>query len=107
MRMQWMWGGAGAMLLCAMPAVASAAPVSAVAQATNPAERVSLVEKVARRCWWEDGRRYCTRVGRRTLYRDRYVEFNIGTRRPEELRTGSSEWWQAMDFEDRGGRGGR
>jgi hypothetical protein len=105
MRMQWMFGAAGAMLLCTMPAVASAAPMSAIGQAASPAERASLVEKVARRCWWEDGRRYCTR--RRTLYRDRYVEFNIGAPRPEEFRTGSSEWWHAMDFEDRGGRGGR
>ena len=103
----WMLGAAGAVLLAGMPALASAAPLSTVGQVATHSKGTSLVQKAARRCWWEDGRRYCTRGGRRTLYRDRYVEFNIGAPRPEEFRTGSSEWWHAMDFEDRGGRGGR
>jgi hypothetical protein len=100
--MQRMLGVAGAMLLCSMSTVAGAAPVGITTGAATGVQPASVVDKVARRCWWEGGRRYCSR--RITVYRDRYVDFNIGTRRPEELRTGSSAWWQAMDFEDRGGR---
>ena len=96
MHTQWMLGIATGSLLVALSAVAQAAPASNAGGIVVSTEHASAVEKVARRCWWQDGQRYCRRVS-----------FSYGQPRPEELHTGSSEWWRAMDREGRGGFGRR
>lgn len=89
-------------LLCTIAGVAQAAPASNVSSSYLPVEHASAIERVARVCWWEDGRRWCGRVGRRYGY-----GYYYGAPRPEELHTGSTEWWRAMDREGRGGFGRR
>jgi hypothetical protein len=67
----------------------------------------TLVDKIAsRRCWWRNGVRRCRWVrtyGYRPTYRGRGYD---GPHYPEAYRTGSQRWWQEMDRQDRGGRGG-
>lgn len=102
MRNQWIIGAAGAIALAAMSAGASAAPLSNAAGALAAAHEGSLVEKAARRCWWQNGYRRCARA-RSYGYGGGYG-YIYGRPRPEQLRTGSKRWWDSMDFEDRGGR---
>ena len=105
MRNEWIIGAAGAIALAAMSAAASAAPLNNAGGSLASAQEGSLVEQIARRCWWENGYRRCARV-RGYGYGGGYG-YIYGRPRPEDLRTGSKQWWDSMDFEDHGGRGGR
>src|SRR5688572_12137504 len=71
------------------------------ANAAEPFRNTSSVEPVAQRCWWYRGERHCRRYGRSRVYG------YSGPHYPEAYRTGSGRWWQEMDREGRGGRGGR
>jgi hypothetical protein len=104
MRNHWMIGAAGAIVLATMSTAASATPLGSAAGSFAASHEGSLVEKAARRCWWENGYRRCARV---RGYGYGGYGYTYGRPRPEELRTGSKRWWDSMDFEDRGGRGGR
>ena len=105
MRNQWIIGAVSAVALATLSAAASAAPLSNAAGSLTSARNGSAVEQVAyRRCWRENGYRRCARV---RGYGYGGYGYTYGQPRPEELRTGSKRWWDAMDFEDRGGRGGR
>jgi hypothetical protein len=55
-------------------------------------------------CWRRNGQRYCRWYG--APYRG-YGYRYYGPTIPEAYPTGSNRWWQEMDREDRGGRGGR
>lgn len=111
MRKYWMLGTATAALLCGIPAVASAGPFSNAPGVRLSEPGASAVEKAARRCWWRDGQRYCGRVGRGSRVRGYGYGYGYGyyygKPRPEELPTGSTAWWRAMDEEGRGGHGRR
>ena len=50
---------------------------------------------VAQHCWWRGAERHCS-FG----YRSRYREHGF----PEHYRTGTWNWWNEMDREQRGGR---
>ena len=86
--------GAAALSLVALGA--QAAPMQGKANVTQ-----SNVEQVARRCWVENGVRYCSRASK--AYSSDYRVRNI----PEAYPTGSKYWWEEMDRQGRGGRGGR
>jgi hypothetical protein len=58
-------------------------------------------EIASRRCYWLNGVRYCR------LYRAPRTYGYEGPHYPEAYPTGSQRWWQEMDRQDRGGRGGR
>jgi hypothetical protein len=77
---------------------AQAAPLGALDSARTTAPGAA---KVAQRCWWRHGVRHC-RWYRPRVYGYRYREYG----NPDAYRTGSSRWWQEMDRQDRGGRGG-
>jgi hypothetical protein len=77
---------------------AHAAPLGTAERGLAAQNAVPLAEPVARRCWWRNGVRHCQRYG---------VYGYSGPHYPEAYRTGSSRWWQEMDREGRGGRGGR
>jgi hypothetical protein len=82
---------AGAMVLAVQPAPASAAPSLAGGSPLAAGVRAeSLVQKTVFQCWVHRGVRRC-----------RWVQ---GVPRPEAYRTGSPEWWRAM--EDWGRTGG-
>jgi hypothetical protein len=93
----WM---AGLVAFAAAGTGAQAAP--ATTSFSNPglaAAAPSAVETVAyRRCVWIQGERVC-----RWYRSPRVREYGY----PEDYRTGSNRWWQEMDRDDRGGRGGR
>jgi len=94
---------AAAVLMGSAAQAAPAASAKALA-----AERTSSVEKAAyRHCWWSDGRRHCRWVDgdgpRYRSYGYRSYGYGVGEGRPEDYRIGSTEWWRAMDREDRGG----
>jgi hypothetical protein len=86
-----------ATVLTAIGVAAHAAPVGTAA-AELSAFKGAGVEPAARRCWWRHGVRHCQRYG---------VYGYSGPHYPEAYRTGSARWWQEMDRQDRGGRGGR
>jgi hypothetical protein len=98
MRMMFLASAATAALL-SLPA--QAAPL---AQTTNAIAATSAVDQVAyRRCWFSHGERHCRWVGGVYGYN---ATRDVGSRRPEEFRTGSKRWWEAMDRQGRGGFGG-
>ena len=109
----WMAGAIGAVLLGAASVAASAAPASNAAGLRTHKD-TSAVEKAARRCRWDNGVRRCT--SRRGDTRVHGYRNNGGGHRnyggsdgyalPENLPTGSTDWWRSMDFYDRGGFGG-
>jgi hypothetical protein len=63
------------------------------------------------RCWWRHGHRHCRRYDAPYrgygYYPYRGGGYYYGPTLPEAYPAGSSRWWQEMDREDRGGRGGR
>ena len=110
----WMIGVAGTAILGAASVNVSAAPVSNAADLRTAHQGLSPVEQVARRCWWRNGERRCTsrrsstRVYGYRNYGDGYrYNGSDGYALPEDLPTGSTDWWRSMDFYDRGGFGGR
>ena len=85
---------AGAVLLSIQPAPASAAPsLAGAAPMGAEAREGSLVEKTVVHCWWQRGVRRC-----------RWVQ---GVPPPEAYRTGTAEWWRAMQDWGRTGGGRR
>ena len=97
MRMMLLSGAAIAVLF-SMPA--QAAPLANATDAFASKANTNVEQVASRRCWWEDGERYCRWVGRGVYG---YRSYDSGTRRPESFRTGSSAWWRAMDRDGRGG----
>ena len=63
------------------------------------------------RCWWQGGNRRCRQYGAAPRGYGYYPYpgggYYYGPTLPEAYPAGSSRWWQEMDREDRGGRGGR
>jgi hypothetical protein len=103
MRIAWIAGAAGSVLLCLASATAQAGPTGNASAVRVAANEASIVDKVASRCWWRGGRRYCARWrGPPRVYGYGYY---YGRPRPEAFPTGSSAWWRAMDYEGRGGHG--
>lgn len=104
MSSRWIIGGAGSVLLFISSAAVQAAPLGVAGGISTAAHETSAVEQVAsRRCWWRNGARHCRQA--RSDRRD-YGEYQpYGRARPEDLRTGSTAWWRAMDEEGRGGHG--
>lgn len=103
----WITGSVSAVMLCAAPVAAQAAPLGDLTR--PPALGTSAVEKVAsRRCWWRNGERHCSRAryGQPRVYGSYQDYPAYGRTRPEDLPTGSTAWWRAMDYERRGGFGG-
>jgi hypothetical protein len=100
----WIMGGtASALLSIATIAAAHAAPLGSAGEIRAAVQETSAVEKIAaRRCWWRNGERHCSRA-RHVRPREYYPYY--GRPRPEEFRTGSTAWWRAMDEEGRGGHG--
>jgi hypothetical protein len=99
------------LLICATGCALVLAGSSFAAQASmsgmandfgSSAQMQSNAEPVAyRTCWWRHGVRHC-RYHRGV----RFYRYG-GPHLPEAYRTGSTRWWQEMDRQDRGGRGGR
>jgi hypothetical protein len=99
------------LLICATGCALVLAGSSFAAQASmsgmandfgSSAQMQSNAEPVAyRTCWWHHGVRHC-RYHRGV----RFYRYG-GPHLPEAYRTGSTRWWQEMDRQDRGGRGGR
>jgi hypothetical protein len=102
----WIIGSAGAVTLCAAPIAVQAAPLGDLTRPT--ALETSALEKVAsRRCWWRNGERHCRQARHRQPRAYSNQDYPAyGRPRPEDLPTGSSAWWRAMDYERRGGFGG-
>jgi hypothetical protein len=70
---------------------------------------ISNVEDVASRiCWRENGVRQCRLVnnvyGYRSPRRGNAYRDQIDTA-PDDYPVGSTDWWRAMDYQDRGGQG--
>jgi hypothetical protein len=109
----WMIGAVGGVLLGTAPVGANAAPASNAAVLRTHHD-TSAVETAARRCWWSNGVRRCTsRRGSARVYGYRsydgaYRNYggSEGYAVPEDLPTGSTDWWRSMDYYDRGGFGG-
>jgi hypothetical protein len=87
---------AGAVALGLLSSSAQAAP----ALATQASQAGNDIDKVAYRCWWSYGERYCGYFydGDRRIYR---------RASPDDYPVGSRGWWREMDREDRGGQVGR
>ena len=87
---------------------ASAAQAGPAVGSLKGAPDTSLTQIDYRKCWWEDGDRVCRWFkGSRSLASRSNEYVDVGTRRPEEFATGSTEWWRAMDRDGRGGFGRR
>ena len=83
-------GVAAGLALSLLPVAAMAAPVSpAVSGLAADARAGSFVERVVFQCVWVRGVRRC-----------RWVQ---GVPRPESYRTGSPDWWRAMEDWGRSG----
>ena len=100
MRRYWMIAAATAALLGGTTVPGSAAPAG-MAQMKSTVQQASVVDQIAYRCWWQDGERLCSRRSTRGY------GYDYGRPRPEELSTGSTAWWRAMDSEGRGGHSRR
>ena len=90
--------------------VAQAAPVAGVSGLGGSAE-TSLSRVDYQVCRWSDGERECERYEEEDDEDEVIVysktDRDVGSRRPEEFETGSTEWWRAMDRAGRGGFGRR
>ena len=95
-RCKWMTMAIGAAGISCMAMSAQAAPFKPTTEAASLS-----VDRIARRCWLQNGVRYCDRSSKATGsdYRVRNI--------PEAYPTGSQYWWEEMDRQNRGGRGGR
>ena len=99
----WIIGGAASTLLGIASVAAQAAPLGHAGDVRTAAHETSAVETVAaRRCWWRNGERHCSRARAR---RPQEYGYYYGRPRPEDFPTGSTAWWRAMDEEGRGGHG--
>jgi hypothetical protein len=86
----------GAAGLCFIVMGAQAAPMRPTLKGA-----ISGVDQITQRCRIQNGVRYC--------YRSRFRDHNGYRVRniPEIYPTGSQYWWEEMDRQNRGGRGGR
>src|SRR5690349_1950132 len=101
MRMMFVTTAAFAALL-SLPAQAT--PLTNAADGARSGT-IPMAEQVAyRRCWLSHGQRHCRWVGGGAYGYNNNTR-DVGSRRPEEFRTGSRAWWQAMDRQGRGGFG--
>jgi len=83
---------AAALSITALSASASAAPIAIQPEAGF----ANQVEQVAYRlCWWADGVRHC----RRAYHGNGIYRYGAGS--PEDYRVGSSQWYRAMERDDR------
>jgi hypothetical protein len=109
-RKSWLPGSAAAFVLAAAAATAQAGPVVGTARELAVANMTSSnVEKAATRvCWRENGVRRCRSVnnvfGYQSLRRGNGYRDQIDTE-PDDFPVGSTDWWRAMDYQDRGGQG--
>jgi hypothetical protein len=101
----WIMGGTASALLTIAPLASQAAPLGNAGDIRATGQETSAVETVAaRRCWWRNGERHCSRA--RYVRPHGYGYYpSYGRPRPEEFRTGSTAWWRSMDEEGRGGHG--
>jgi hypothetical protein len=76
----------------------------AAPDATASVERIDY-----RQCWRRNGERHCrmVREGGAGVYGYNGYSGYAARSQPENYRAGSTEWWRAMDREDRGGFGQR
>jgi hypothetical protein len=83
---------AAVLSITALSASASAAPIAIQPEAgfANQVEQVAY-----RRCWWADGVRHC----RRAYHGNRIYRYGAGS--PEDYRVGTSQWYRAMERDDR------
>jgi hypothetical protein len=95
-----------------MSANAHAGPVGGTARAFVLAGMTgSNVEKVASRvCWRENGIRRCRSLNNPGVYGYQSPRRANGYRDqietdPGDFPVGSTDWWHAMDYQDRGGQG--
>ena len=101
----WIMGGTASALLTIAPLAAQAAPLGNAGEIRAAVQETSAVEPVAaRRCWWRNGERHCSRARHARPREYGYYPY-YGRPRPEEFRTGTTAWWRAMDEEGRGGHG--
>jgi hypothetical protein len=92
---------AAAAITAALSLPLQAAPLTQITGATTAN---STVDQVAyRRCWFSNGERHCRWVGSGAYGYN--SNRDVGSRRPEEFRTGSRAWYDAMDRQGRGGFG--
>jgi len=109
-RKSWLPASVAAFALAAMAASAHAGPVGGTARELVLAGVTgSNVEEVATRvCWRENGVRRCRSVnnvyGYQSLRRSNGYRDQIETN-PDDFPIGSTDWWRAMDYQDRGGQG--
>jgi hypothetical protein len=98
MKLKFLICATGCALVLAGSSFAAQASMSGMANdfGSSNAEPVAY-----RTCWWRHGVRHC-RYHRGV----RFYRYG-GPHLPEAYRTGSTRWWQEMDRQDRGGRGGR
>ena len=101
-------GLGGVLLLCLSPSSGQAVSPSRVLNATGDFHAASTVKNIANsRCVRKNGQHVCRpaqRKNRQVRGASEYPQY--GKQRPEDLPTGSSAWWKAMDDERRGGFGG-
>ena len=106
----WLRVPAAVFALAAMAAYADAAPVGGTARDLAPAGMIgSNTEQVASRvCWRQNGVRRCRLVnnvyGYQSLRRGNAYRDQVDTD-PDDYPVGSTDWWRAMDYQDRGGQG--
>jgi hypothetical protein len=108
----WLPGSAAVFVLTAMAANAHAGPVGGTARELVLAGMTgSNVEKVANRvCWRENGVRRCRSLNNGGVYGYQSPRRGNGYRdqietNPDDFPIGSTDWWRAMDYQDRAGQG--
>lgn len=112
MQLARMIGICGVASLGLSPLGVQAAPLAAGMTRTMTAvgTQAKPQDVAYRRCWWQAGNRHCRWYGapqRGYGYYPYRGGYYYGPTLPEAYPAGSSRWWQEMDREDRGGRGGR
>src|SRR5262245_2750396 len=104
----WLRGSVAVFALAAMAASAHAGPVAGTAKALAGMTGSNVETVASRVCWRENGVRRCRLVNnvygyqsprRGNAYRDQ-VETD-----PDDFPVGSTDWWRAMDYQDRAGQG--
>lgn len=102
----WIMGGMASALLATASLTAQAAPLGNAGEIRATVQETSAVQTIAaRRCWWRNGERHCSRARHARPREYGYYYPYYGRPRPEEFRTGSTAWWRSMDEEGRGGHG--
>jgi hypothetical protein len=109
-RNSWLPGSAAVVALVAMAANAHAGLIGGTARELALAAMTgSNIETVANRvCWRDNGVRRCRSInnvyGYQSPRRGNGYRDQIDTD-PDDFPVGSTDWWRAMDYQDRGGQG--